>query len=64
MRRILRTRYSRIRSVMILSGALLLRHSLGLEAEAAAIEKAVSQVLDEAIARAISSPEGCSSRLH
>ena len=31
----------------ILSGALLLRHSLGLEQEAAAIERAVSQVLDE-----------------
>ena len=31
----------------ILSGALLLRHSLGLEAEAAAIEAAVSRVLDE-----------------
>ncbi|MBQ9009131.1 MAG: 3-isopropylmalate dehydrogenase [Clostridia bacterium] len=30
----------------ILSGALLLRHSLGLEQEAAAIEKAVSEVLD------------------
>ena len=30
-----------------LSGALLLRHSLGLEQEAAAIERAVSQVLDE-----------------
>ena len=31
----------------ILSGALLLRHSLGLEQEAAAIERAVSHVLDE-----------------
>lgn len=31
----------------ILSGALLLRHSLGLEQEAAEIERAVSQVLDE-----------------
>ena len=31
----------------ILSGALLLRHSLGLEQEAAAIERAVSQVLNE-----------------
>ena len=31
----------------ILSGALLLRHSLGLETEAAAIEAAVSRVLDE-----------------
>ena len=31
----------------ILSGALLLRHSLGLAEEAAAIEHAVSQVLDE-----------------
>ena len=31
----------------IFSGALLLRHSLGLEQEAAAIERAVSQVLDE-----------------
>ena len=31
----------------ILSGALLLRHSLGLEDEARAIERAVSQVLDE-----------------
>lgn len=31
----------------ILSGALLLRHSLGLEDEAKAIERAVSQVLDE-----------------
>jgi 3-isopropylmalate dehydrogenase len=30
----------------ILSGALLLRHSLGLEEEAAAVERAVSAVLD------------------
>ena len=31
----------------ILSGALLLRHSLGLEKEAAALERAVERVLDE-----------------
>lgn len=41
----------------ILSGALLLRHSLGLEQEAAAIEKAVSQVLDEGYRTATSSPK-------
>ncbi len=33
----------------ILSAAMLLRHSLGLEAEAAAIESAVEQVLDEGV---------------
>ncbi len=33
----------------ILSAAMLLRHSLGLEAEAAAIEKAVERVLDEGV---------------
>jgi 3-isopropylmalate dehydrogenase len=34
---------------IILSAAMLLRHSLGLEAEAAAIEAAVSDVLDEGV---------------
>ena len=43
----------------ILSGALLLRHSLGLEAEAAAIEKAVSQVLDEGYRTGDIFSEGC-----
>ena len=43
----------------ILSGALLLRHSLGLEAEAAAIEKAVSQVLDEGYRTSDIFSEGC-----
>ena len=43
----------------ILSGALLLRHSLGLEQEAAAIEKAVSQVLDEGYRTGDIFSEGC-----
>ena len=43
----------------ILSGALLLRHSLGLEQEAAAIERAVSQVLDEGYRTADMMAEGC-----
>ena len=43
----------------ILSGALLLRHSLGLEQEAAAIEKAVSQVLDEGYRTDDIFSEGC-----
>ena len=42
-----------------LSGALLLRHSLGLEQEAAAIEKAVSQVLDEGYRTGDIFSEGC-----
>ena len=43
----------------ILSAALLLRHSLGLEAEAAAIERAVSQVLDEGYRTGDIFSEGC-----
>ena len=43
----------------ILSGALLLRHSLGLEAEAAAIEAAVTQVLDEGWRTGDIWSEGC-----
>ena len=43
----------------ILSGALLLRHSLGLEDEAAAIEQAVSQVLDEGYRTGDIFSEGC-----
>ncbi len=43
----------------ILSGALLLRHSLGLEKEAAAIEAAVSQVLDEGFRTGDIFSEGC-----
>ena len=43
----------------ILSGALLLRHSLGLEQEAAAIERAVSQVLDEGYRTADMMADGC-----
>ena len=43
----------------ILSAALLLRHSLGLEAEAAAIERAVSQVLDEGFRTADIFSQGC-----
>mgnify|MGYP002616801959 CR=1 FL=1 len=43
----------------ILSGALLLRHSLGLEQEAAAIERAVSQVLDEGYRTGDIYSEGC-----
>ena len=43
----------------ILSGALLLRHSLGLEKEAAAIEAAVTQVLDEGYRTGDIWSEGC-----
>ena len=43
----------------ILSGALLLRHSLGLEAEAAAIEAAVEKVLNEGYRTADIMSEGC-----
>ena len=43
----------------ILSGALLLRHSLGLEKEAAAIEAAVTQVLDEGYRTGDIFSEGC-----
>ncbi len=43
----------------ILSGALLLRHSLGLEAEAAAIEAAVAQVLDAGYRTGDIWSEGC-----
>ena len=43
----------------ILSGALLLRHSLGLEDEARAIERAVSQVLDEGYRTGDIFSEGC-----
>ena len=43
----------------ILSAALLLRHSLGLEAEAAAIEQAVTQVLDEGYRTGDILSEGC-----
>lgn len=43
----------------ILSGALLLRHSLGLEREAAAIEAAVAQVLDEGYRTGDIWAEGC-----
>ena len=43
----------------ILSGALLLRHSLGLEAEAAAIEAAVTQVLDAGYRTGDIWSEGC-----
>ncbi len=43
----------------ILSGALLLRHSLGLEDEARAIERAVEQVLDEGYRTGDIFSEGC-----
>lgn len=43
----------------ILSGALLLRHSLGLEKEAAAIEAAVTRVLDEGYRTGDIWAEGC-----
>lgn len=43
----------------ILSGALLLRHSLGLEKEAAAIEAAVTRVLDEGYRTGDIWSEGC-----
>ena len=43
----------------ILSAALLLRHSLGLEEEAKAIESAVEKVLDEGYRTADIMSEGC-----
>ena len=43
----------------ILSAALLLRHSLGLETEAKAIENAVSRVLDDGYRTADIFSEGC-----
>jgi 3-isopropylmalate dehydrogenase len=44
----------------ILSAALLLRHSLGLEKEAAAIEAAVSRCLDDGVMTADLAPAGAS----